>query len=114
MKNVFGLALLLILFFSACNDDDNNSPFNPPDWIQGTWLKDGYSHGWKFTNDDVSFVDGNTIESYAAYFVEEEIYSNNYLITIHQDISPSTHHFRKISETEFELVSSQSDLYVKQ
>ena len=132
MKNLIAILIITTLSFSACttSDDDftnNRSSFNPPQWIQGTWLmEDSGMVGYKFTSDDFCSISPyqtlcfkSTIQQAPEeLIVDEQIDNENYIITINQGgYITNSFHFRKYSHNVIEDVSATDEFnirYVKQ
>jgi hypothetical protein len=123
-KSLFIFTALLLFSCSSSSDDKNSSKsdFNPPDWIQGTWiLEDGTSSnsmGFKFSSNDFC-TSVLTIEQCQqpqidlirkggqTATVEETISNSTYIVkTIYYGGMQSvTYSFKKISSTKIELVN---------
>lgn len=121
-KLFFALFIVVVLF--SCSSDDNsgsggsNNRFNPPSWIHGTWL-DITESGYKFSNNNVCQITSfnqlcfkEMIEDYNStgaveVSVDEEIKSNTeYKFSYTVAGTTQEFHFRKLSDTEIEMVSS--------
>ncbi len=134
MKNktpsLFIVVFSAILFSCSSSDDDTNSQFfNPPRWIQGTWLyKDGsvIVGGYQFTSDNfISILGDNQLRTNFKELLEiqanaggntdviETITDNEYSFTIDQEIQSQSFSFYKISENEIETADGIV-IYVKQ
>lgn len=131
MKKLISLFVVIVLLTSCSSSDDSttnsNNAFNPPSWIQGTWLDaDSSTLGFKFTSDDFCSVIGNqtncfksSIEnSQGANTVDEEISSTEYKITLRlaNNAQTNTFLFKNISSTQIQIIQSSgvNPIYVKQ
>ena len=121
MRNLlFSLSIFIILFSCSSNDDNSNTQngasINPPTWIQGTWLKENPTTGYKFTTNDFClelpqqescFKDqleqtrnaGGTAEA------SETITESSYSIEINIISQTYIYEFEKISDTQIELTN---------
>ena len=122
---------LLLLFtatlaISACSGDDdnsrtNNTSFNPPTWVQGTWTYNagGQETGLKFTSDNVCTVsNSNAIcykEALALYngtnaqtSVKEENTASKYDVDINIAGNIVSYHIVKVSTTQINWVINSS------
>lgn len=117
---VFFMTMVLL----GCSSDDNsgsngnNQFFNPPSWIHGTWL-DISESGYRFTSNNVCQITSfnqlcfkEMLENYnttgaVEVNVDEEIKSNTeYKFSYTVAGTTQEFHFRKLSDTEIEMVSS--------
>lgn len=123
MKNITPSLLIVVcvaIFFScSSSDDDTNSRFfNPPNWIQGTWLhidNDVIVGGYQFTSDNfISILGDNQLRTNFKELLEiqanaggntnviETITDNEYSFTIDQEVQSQSFSFYKVSENEIE------------
>lgn len=71
---VLGFSLLFLLSCSSEDDSSNNnstSGFNPPSWIQGTWIEEDASveTGFRFSSDNIEqLIDGEVFINYKEGF----------------------------------------------
>lgn len=129
---------LLLAFVSSCssspdnssNNSSSNSNINPPSWIQGTWIQDGGTGGYKFTSNDFILVGSSSQTSFANAVTQtkatggnasviETITSNSYNIDITIGIRTDSYYFNKITTTKIEWINDPlgnlADLfYIKQ
>lgn len=119
MKKIL-LFVSAVIFSVSCSSDDNeinnssNSKITPPEWIQGTWTKNGA--GYKFTSDDFCQIspmldncwktqieNANSLSSPESYKlkVTQEISDSNYSILMGNSSSQSFKFvFKKKSNNE--------------
>lgn len=118
---VIFVSTILLNLSSCSSDSDNNSnsydSINPPAWIQGTWINDLETGGFKFTADDICVVTGNIQQCYKEVLkqtdgsvvqknVKEVITDDYYSIEITLSSVITTYAFERISETEIEYINS--------
>jgi hypothetical protein len=128
MKKLLLLSVLLI--FACSSSDDSNSSnsngnsFNPPNWIQGVWMRQDIPNlGYEFRADDICTITGSQasclkpiIELYedvpnAQTNVYEEISNTRYYVVFSYLTLEDTYEFEKISENE---ISNGQSIYTKQ
>ena len=58
---------LFLIVGMACKKEEKkaSNDFNPPSWIQGTWLYEG-DEGWWFTPNDVIHIPGGSLKLHVA------------------------------------------------
>lgn len=129
-KVVFLFSLFVLLSCSSSDESTNNSDFNPPAWIQGTWMQEGStagtSMGFKFNSNDLCTLIftaeqcqqgliSTMRKSGQTATVEETIANTSYSAKINYYGGQSvTYSFRKISNTEIEWSGSPSAVFIKQ
>jgi len=123
--------IILILITSAtlsCSGDDNkssqnNTYFNPPEWIQGTFKQSSDANlgvGFKFTDNDFCNVIVNATQCYKEQLqsfsnvggvadVEETITDTEYAVEITLQSSTVYYRFLKISSTKIMWISSSGN-----
>ena len=131
MKKVVCLfSLFVLLSCSSSDESTNNSDFNPPVWIQGTWKQEGSTAGsgigFKFSSNDLCTLISTAEQcqhglitlvrkSGQTATVDETITSSTYSAKINYYGGQSaTYSFRKISNTEIEWSGSLSAVFIKQ
>lgn len=113
MKKVFLLFLTASLF--ACSSDDSSETttqlFNPPIWIQGTWMDNSNppTGGFKFTSDDLCALNFNTEMCFKGTSVttQETISDTEYKVSIGVANSTNIYHFKKVSPTQIKYVITE-------
>lgn len=126
-KIIFLFSLFMILSCSSSNDSASSSDFNPPAWIQGTWLQEGstpsLSTGFKFYSNDFCTLIVNAEQCQKGLVdlirkggesasVVETISNTSYSAKINYVGGQSaTYTFSKISNTEIEYMGLT---YIKQ
>ncbi len=130
-KLFFFLSFVTLLSCSSSDDNSNNKlEFHPPAWIQGTWMQiiNGQAfNGYKFTSNNVCIKLSPTTEqcykemldsynnSVANPTISEPIISSTeYKFSFTMQGSTQTYHFRKISNTEIEWISTYDIPLTKQ
>jgi hypothetical protein len=131
-RNLIYIFIIALLSISCSSDDDssnsNTNSINPPQWIQGTWLielDEGiFGPGFRFTQDDFCTINGQQtncwkglVELNQGTTIEETIEGENYIITLNSlNVTSTTIHFRKYSETEIQVIDSSglNPIYKKQ
>ncbi len=134
------LLLFAIAILVSCSSDDEstnskNSSINPPNWIQGKWFQENNgtidkNTGYTFKKNDFCLNVFNTetcfgvttnptISAGGFVKIEELVNDNEYKISIIQDNSTLTYHFKKISATKIEWLndpigSLDETYYIKQ
>jgi hypothetical protein len=125
------LIVVIICFTSILSCSKNDREFysfiqiNPPEWIQGTWLKAGTGFGWRFTSNDIISIDPNLEfsfrESYQSFIDHganasiSDTYTNvSYIVTINYGGVISTFDFTKLSDTEISEKSDSLAILIKQ
>jgi hypothetical protein len=117
-KVVFLFSLFFLLSCSSADEDLNSSDFNPPAWIQGTWMQEGgtqgISMGFRLSTHDLCTIiitaeqcqqellnlirkSGQTVS------VNETISNSEYVTKINYYGGQSvTYTFKKLSNTEID------------
>lgn len=126
------LIVVIICFASilSCSKDDNRSSYsdiqiNPPEWIQGTWLKAGTDIGWRFTSNDIinieTFREFSYRESYQIFIdnganasISDTYTDVSYIVTANLGGLVSTFDFTKLSDTEISEKSDSLAILIKQ
>lgn len=129
--------LLLVVFSSVflfgctSSDDDSasNNSFNPPSWIQGRWLEESKTFGYKFSTNNVCLISSSTD---ACFKESMDVYNGTQIITsVNEEIKSDTEykfsytiqsmtqyfHFVKVSNTEIKDEKNDPNgynLYTKQ
>ena len=129
MKKLLLISALLIFACSSDSDSDNRptngNSFNPPNWIQGVWMRQDIPDflGYEFRADDICNILGNQasclksiIELYqdvpnVQTNVYEEISNTRYYVVFSYLTVENTYEFEKISENE---ISNGQFIYTKQ
>lgn len=130
-KVVFLFSIFVLLSCSSSDESSNNSDFNPPAWIQGTWKQEsdigGLTNSFSFPENDICFVNlgaakqcqqglvnlarqgrmkVNVIEAISdTHYSAEIIYSSG---------QSTTYSFNKISNTEIEFEAVTGVVFTKQ
>lgn len=127
-KLILLLSVLLIFACSSDSDSDNRptngNPFNPPNWIQGVWMKQSADiFGYEFRTDDICTITGSQATCNKAIIelyedvpsvqtnVYEEISNTRYYVVFSYLTLENTYEFEKISENE---ISNGQSIYTKQ
>ncbi len=58
-KITFFAALVFLITLTSCSSDNetnSNIAISPPSWIQGAWMEEGQSAGFKFTSNDLIVI----------------------------------------------------------
>lgn len=120
-KVVFLFSLFVLLSCSSSDESINSSDFNPPAWIQGTWVQlfagQDAGTGVRFGAHDLCLVIGTgelcqqgIINSQRAaggkMSVIETITSTSYSVIISSSAGSNTFSFRKISDTKIEWTNN--------
>ncbi|WP_335965238.1 hypothetical protein [Galbibacter sp. PAP.153] len=132
MKKRTLLFILLLIIYSCSSSDDNNNNsnlFNPPKWIQGTWLyidNEVVVGGYEFTSDNfISIIGENQLRTNFKELLEasqsagntpivdEIITETEYSFTIDQGINSQRFSFYKVSSNKIETGDSLI-IYTKQ
>jgi hypothetical protein len=92
MKKLIILGLTILLFSCSKSDDSsttvNSASFNPPVWIQGTWLNIVGGLGYKFTLNNVCQINGSQQICFKEML---QMYSNSGTsVTLNESINNST------------------------
>ena len=120
MKHLSTLLLITLFFVSCSSDDDNSSSsssdgyFNPPSWIQGTWMSDEsvVDYGFIFTDNNFIQIAGASETNYNELFnmqpstdvnVNEDKSDSGYTVRIVIEGSINIYKFNKLSETSIEV-----------
>ncbi len=107
------------------NDNSNSSnksnKFNPPEWIQGTWMdrvtEPLIPTGWRFTKDDVySIIVNNSVSALdsikAGDTIEQESNSTTYKYKIiHSNSTEGPFTFTKLNDTQIQLTDSLGNTF---
>ncbi|GAA4932892.1 hypothetical protein GCM10023314_01620 [Algibacter agarivorans] len=115
-------ALIFSLILASCSSDgdsnsNSNDKINPPGWIQGTWINDLETGGFRITTDDICIVTGNIQQCYKDILkqtdgsvvqknVKEVITNDYYSIEITLSSVIITYEFERVSDTEIEYIDS--------
>lgn len=124
---VFFMTMVLL----GCSSDDNsgsngnNQFFNPPSWIHGTWLQmydENFSlgFGYKFTSNNVCQIASQTTTCFKEMLENYDVTAGVIEVSTDEEIKSNTEykfsytvagvtqefHFRKVSNSEIEMVSN--------
>jgi hypothetical protein len=122
-----------LLFFACSSSDDSSSAsssdFNPPAWIQGTWVQEGTTQGqgvaFRFSAHDFCMSSSIVEQCYQGVIdlsrkggansnVEETTTSSSYSAKINYGGGQSvTYSFKKISSSEIECTSLFGTVFIK-
>jgi hypothetical protein len=119
------IALLFTVLIVSCSSDsddnsNSNNQINPPSWIQGTWINEFDTGGFRFTADDLCVITGNLQQCYKQILeqtdgtvveeeVDEVITDELYFIEFTLAGSVTTYEFEKVSDTEIRYVDDISN-----
>lgn len=126
-KVVFLFSLFALLSCSSSDESTNNSDFNPPTWIQGTWKYGDSGVGFKFSSNNIYVLTPPSEQSLQglvdlarnggqATSVEETTLNTSYSAKMNfYGGQSTTYTFKKLSDTkiEYELYGSTM-IYIKQ
>lgn len=122
--------MLAIVMISCSSDSNNNSTvsvkINPPGWIQGTWLDESQTVGFKFTNNDMITINFNTEQSQRELLqlgadsgqtvsASDESTSNYYSLVLNFPAGQTvTYSFNKLSDNEINWTTISTSIFIKQ
>ena len=97
-------AIILLAFLSSCSLL-NQSPVNPPSWLEGTWGDDYDIFTWQFTSDNAIYHSDDLDMDYKALALEpgveitEDVQDDSYSFTYSRDSYSTEYTFEVVDDT---------------
>lgn len=126
-KVVFLFSIFVLLSCSSSDESSNNSDFNTPAWIQGTWKYSDSGVGFKFSPNNIIILTSPSEQSLQGLIdlgrkggqtvsVDETTSDNSYSVKLNfYGGQSTTYTFKKLSDSaiEYELYGNAM-IYIKQ